>query len=134
MEVKHGPSGEDGELPASRDLEDSVCGIFLELARGVAFRGIQDVNQVMWDPVALGQIRFGRPNIHASKDQSRIDADDLAPQPLCESDGQAGFPDAVGPMMRRALGLDVSALIPGRCVDVSCIADYNNRLYSLLRN
>lgn len=105
VKVEHGATGQDGDVASLSNGMDAFDGVFLKLAGGITLRWVKDVYEVMWNPRALRGIGLGRSNVHPTIDQRRIHADNLTPRVSASSMASRVLPEAVGPMIKRALGL-----------------------------
>src|SRR5690606_24815958 len=90
-EVQAGAAGEDRQATARDDAVDGGARVAGEVGRGIGLPGVAQVEQMVRGAGALGSVGFGRADVQAAVDQSRVDADDLAAEGLRPVQRQGGL-------------------------------------------
>src|SRR5690606_6543363 len=88
--VQAGAAGEDRQATARDDAVDGGARVAGEVGRGIGLPGVAQVEQMVRGAGALGSVGFGRADVQAAVDQSRVDADDLAAEGLRPVQRQGG--------------------------------------------
>ncbi len=92
LEIEGRTSHEHSPTPPRHDLCDHVDGPAPILRHAGRFPGVEHVDQVMRNSLALGEGRFCRADIHAAIKRHRIERDDLGPDPARQRDTNGRLP------------------------------------------
>ena len=87
-QVEPTAADQDRRPPAGGDLSEGDARAAGELAGRVALGGIENVDEVVRHPGALGERRLGGADVEPAVDLQRVGVDDLSAQSLGESERQ----------------------------------------------
>ena len=91
LQVEAAAADDDGEAAAGVDVGDGGAGAAGEFAGGVALGGVEDVEEVVGDALAVLFGGFGGAEVEAAVGLEGVGVDDLAAAGLGEGQGQAAL-------------------------------------------
>jgi soluble P-type ATPase len=91
LEIKPRAAADDRNGSSGKDLRDRLSCHLAVLSGGKADAGIDDVDQMVRDPLPLLCRGLGSPDVKTAVDLHRIAGDDLAAEAMCKSKGEVAF-------------------------------------------